>query len=160
MGNFLNGCRALFCTAARLSIDLFDRPKMRDMHINKAEFAFLSLSLFLPLSISLSHMYGLFLCHADYKCNPIFYDRHRWPDINWSDELIFYVALFVYPTFSRVCAHATNIYCMQSAYYFLLLPLLLKKGDYNTDGLRQVAMVCQQKIQHKCIAMILLRATY
>lgn len=58
--------------------------------------------------------------------------RYRWPDINWSDELIFFF-----------CAHATNIYYMQSAYYFekgdyyaLLSRLQKKKQRYNEQKAR------------------------
>lgn len=65
---------------ARLSIDLFERPKIRDMHINK---------------VNLS---PLFFCSNKARYQLAFFYDHccRWPDINWSDELIFFFCEWVY----------------------------------------------------------------
>lgn len=136
--------------AARLSIDLFDRPKMRDMHINKAKFlAFLALALIQSLFLTcVACFYAILITSATHflRSPPLTWHKLiRWIDILCVCECVC-VVLFAYSTlfspFSSVCAHATNIYYMQSAYYFLLP---LKKGDYNIDGLRQAVVVCQQR---------------
>lgn len=67
MRNILNACFFFVLIfafdIARLSIDLFDRPKIRDMHINKAKFPFFSR--------------GLVFFIAIHACVRFFYDCHR-----------------------------------------------------------------------------------
>lgn len=94
---FLVPLLLLLLHVARLSIDLFDRPKIRDMHINKANF----LLSFFPYSLPF---------YAASCCSVHFFTILATVRLTWH-KLIRWIDIFFR-------AHATNIYYMQSAYYF------------------------------------------
>lgn len=83
----IHGNSERYFDGRRLSIDLFEWPKIRDTHINKSSF------LVYFFFIWIRCIYGAFsMSRYSYRFSVGHFNdpRYRWPDINWSDELIFF----------------------------------------------------------------------